>query len=305
MRLEQFTSASSINAHNVQANVSNFKRGGYNGGNQGQHSRGSNNSRGRGNRNGYGRGDGGRNGTRPICQLCGRAGHVALKCYQRFDISFHGNTNGTDTGFQHGQSHTSGQAYLASSNTVADPAWYMDSGATNHVTPDAHNLTTKSDYKGKDKLVVGNGSKLPISHIGSSVISSNHVQRPLYLKNILHVPHITKNLLSISQFTHDNNVIIEFSSNCCFVKDKISKTILLEGMLKDGLYHLDLAKVSSNIKSPSSFQVPCLFFNKTKPQSIDVNVAMINVIQIVCLKSILLSQIKSLYNVKTVLIRGT
>ena len=76
-------------------------------------------------------------------------------------------------------------------------------------------------------------------------------------------------------------------------------------MLKDGLYHLDLAKVSSNIQSPSSFQVPCLFFNKTKPELIDVNVAVINVIQIVCLKSILLSQIKSLYNVKTVLIRGT
>ena len=103
----------------------------------------------------------------------------------------------------------------------------MGSGASNHVTIDAHNLTTKTNYKGKDKFVVGNGSKLLISHIGSSVIASHNLQKPLYLNNILHVPSITKNLLSISQFTHDNNVIIEFYSNCCLVKDKNSKAILI------------------------------------------------------------------------------
>ena len=96
---------------------------------------------------------------------------------------------------------------------MADEAWCMDSGATNHVTADAQNLLTKADYKGKDKLTVGNGSKLTISHIGSSVISHCHTRKPLYLNNILHVPNITKNLLSISQFTHDNNVVIEFHSN--------------------------------------------------------------------------------------------
>ena len=30
-------------------------------------------------------------GNRPVCQLCGRNGHVALKCYHRFDLSFQGN----------------------------------------------------------------------------------------------------------------------------------------------------------------------------------------------------------------------
>ena len=111
---------------------------------------------------------------RPICQLCGRIGHVALKCYHTFDISFHGHVDGGETGSHQGQSGGhSGQAYLASSDTVADQAWYMDSGATNHVTTDAQNLSTKVDYKGKDKLTVGNGYKLPISHIVSSILPSH------------------------------------------------------------------------------------------------------------------------------------
>lgn len=34
------------------------------------------------------------------------------------------------------------------------------------------------------------------------------------------MPRITKNLLRISKFTHDNNVIVEFLSDCRLVKDK-------------------------------------------------------------------------------------
>ena len=99
MRLEQLTSVSAIKAHNAQVNVANFKRIGYNGGNQTHHGRGYNNQRGRG-RTGYGRGNGnGRRVNRPICQLCGRTGHTAPKCYHRFDISFNGNADG-DTGTQ-------------------------------------------------------------------------------------------------------------------------------------------------------------------------------------------------------------
>lgn len=57
---------------------------------------------------------------------------------------------------------------------------------------------------------------------------------------MLHVPKIAKNLLSISKFVDDNQVIFEFLSNICFVKDKKTKAILLEGEVKKGLYDFDL-----------------------------------------------------------------
>ena len=83
----------------------------------------------------------------------------------------------------------------------------MGSGPNNHVTSDLNNLSLKNDYKGKGKLIIVNGQKLSISHIGATIIDSNAQSKPFHLNNILHVPHITKNLLSISQLTKDNNVI--------------------------------------------------------------------------------------------------
>ena len=68
----------------------------------------------------------------------------------------------------------------------------------------------------------------------------------MHLTNVLHVPQITKNLISVAKFTQDNDVILEFDSHCCFVKDKKSREILLQGSLKEGLYQLDISKVSSN-----------------------------------------------------------
>lgn len=111
------------------------------------------------------------------------------------------------------------------------------------------NLSIKADYKGKEKLVVGNGTKLLISHVGSTALLS-YLPSKLQLKNILHVPQITKTLLSISQFTKDNDVLVELYHDCCIIKDKVTKKVLLEAALKYGLYQLDLSKSSS----PSKFQ---------------------------------------------------
>ena len=87
-------------------------------------------------------------------------------------------------------------------------SWFLDSGAMHHIIADSSNLASKNDYNGKKKLVVGNGSKLHISHIGNSKFLSNHSDKSLRLYNILHVHHITKNLVSISKFTTDNSVSI-------------------------------------------------------------------------------------------------
>lgn len=46
--------------------------------------------------------------------------------------------------------------------------------------------------------------------------------------------------------THDNNIIVEFDVDCCFVKDKITGKELLRGRLKDGLYQLSESYNKSN-----------------------------------------------------------
>ena len=66
---------------------------------------------------------------------------------------------------------------------------------------------------------------------------------------------MTKNLISVSQLTNENNVIAEFHSTFCLIKDKEKGQVLFRGVLKDGLYQLAHAQpqdVSSSALSNCS-----------------------------------------------------
>lgn len=73
------------------------------------------------------------------------------------------------------------------------------------------------------------------------------------LKQLLHVLEIIKNLLSVSKFANDDHVFFEFHLNSYFVKDLATKTILLQGQLKGGLYVFDNTQLNiSHQWKPSS-----------------------------------------------------
>ena len=213
---------------------------------------------------GRSQGRGNWNSNKPQCQLCGKFGHVVLQCYHRFDQSFQGpgSQNGSQThNFGHfspggGRGFGRGQmsALMAAQEQAGggDTNWYPDSGATNHVTADQSNLTAKTEFFGPDQVYVGNGKGLEIKHIGHSSFISPYSSKILTLHNLLHVPTITKNLLSVSKFCSDNNVFFEFHSSCCFVKDQVSKTVVLEGKLANGLYMFDKAQVQLQSVSSST-----------------------------------------------------
>ncbi|XP_031250702.1 uncharacterized protein LOC116108600 [Pistacia vera] len=57
-------------------------------------------------------------------------------------------------------SHPVAINYIATPSTVHDAAWYMDSGATDHVTSDFSQLTGSTSYEGSEQLQVGNGQAL-------------------------------------------------------------------------------------------------------------------------------------------------
>lgn len=97
------------------------------------------------------------------------------------------------------------------------------------MTADTNNLLMKSNYQGGSQVQVGNGQAVPITHIGMSFIPSNSSYRVLQLKNMLCVKKIAKNFLSISQITKDNDVIVEFHSDHCLIKDKATRAVLLQG----------------------------------------------------------------------------
>lgn len=86
-----------------------------------------------------------------------------------------------------------------------DPTLYMDTGASAHITNDPGNLTNLVPYAGSDKIMVGDGSCLNISHIGDCVKYRN-----IKLNDVLVVPKMKKNLVSVSQLAKDNACTCEF-----------------------------------------------------------------------------------------------
>lgn len=83
--------------------------------------------------------------------------------------------------------------------------------------------------------MIGNGSSLPITHIGN--VHINTKSGPLVLSNVMHVLAMKKKLLSISQLTKDHDHIFEFTSKG-FVSRPAGRVIAC-GSRQGGLYVLE------------------------------------------------------------------
>lgn len=185
--------------------------------------------RGRGFNRGRGRGRSFNN--RPKCQICGKIGHTAVRCYFRFESNYNSNQQVTpnqgtsrshsynvnltqargDTGNtpNHQVSQGENQIYVAEDGDLLNESWFPDSGATHHVTNNLHNLNLGgAAYRGKNSIHMGNGTPLNISHIGNTHFASAKRNKNMLLRNLLRVPQIKKNLISVSQFASDNHVFL-------------------------------------------------------------------------------------------------
>jgi hypothetical protein len=68
--------------------------------------------------------------------------------------------------------------------------WVMDTGASSHMATHPGILTSFSPPPLHTLIIVGNGALLPVSHFGSSVITTSST--PLHLNNVLISPHLIK-----------------------------------------------------------------------------------------------------------------
>jgi hypothetical protein len=103
-----------------------------------------------------------------------------------------------------------------------------------HHSHDRHALSLSSPLPSHPSLiVVGNGSTLPVTSVGASVLPGS-----FYLNDVLVAPHITHNLLSVRRFTIDNSCSIEFDPSGFSVKDLATRTLLARCDSSGPLYTL-------------------------------------------------------------------
>jgi hypothetical protein len=114
-----------------------------------------------------------------------------------------------------------------------------DSGATHHTTPSVGNITTPRPLNSSNpsSIIVGNGSSLPVTSVGDSVLSG-----PFYLNNILLVPDMVQSLLSVRRFTTDNLCSMDFDPFGLSVKELSTRNVIVRSNSTDPLYKLRLPR---------------------------------------------------------------
>jgi histone deacetylase 1/2 len=75
-----------------------------------------------------------------------------------------------------------------------DTNWYVDSGASDHITSELEKLIVREKYHRQDQVQIVSGPGMKISSIGHTVLHTPH--KDIHLKTILHVPSANKSLLS-------------------------------------------------------------------------------------------------------------
>lgn len=142
------------NSNRGRSNNYSRGRGGYSG-------RGGFSTRGRGFTQQVSNSGGGNNNnnSRPVCQICGRTGHSALRCWNRFDNSY----------------QSDDVPHALSAFPVSDPSgreWIADSGATAHMVPNTSQMQNTTPYNGSEHIMVADGNFLPITHVGSTTLTT-------------------------------------------------------------------------------------------------------------------------------------
>lgn len=123
---------------------------------------------------------------------------------------------------------------MASAQDLPDPSWYLDTGASNHVTSDLSSLTLHSPYRGPSKVSVGNGQTLDIQNIGSSILPTPY--HTFCLKNMLDLPSLSVNNLSVQHFAADNICRLIFYDKNFAIQEKETNHLVFRGFNKNGLY---------------------------------------------------------------------
>jgi hypothetical protein len=101
------------------------------------------------------------------CQICKIHGHSASDCWWR-------NENHSDSDDDDDDVKKNDKEKGALVSYGVDTNWYTDTGATHHLTGELSKLSVAGKYKGRDQVHTANGNGMNISHIGNSILRTQH-----------------------------------------------------------------------------------------------------------------------------------
>ncbi|KAL6327017.1 hypothetical protein AAG906_013184 [Vitis piasezkii] len=122
------------------------------------------------------------------CYNCGKKGHMAKDCWSKKGLV------------------ESNAATSKSEDEWDAQTFFVATGESTFIA------TTKAagfvGVQGRHMVVTTNNSKLPIAHIGNTVVSSQYNTNDVSLQNVYHVLGMKKNLLSVAQLTSSGHFVL-------------------------------------------------------------------------------------------------
>ncbi|KAM2723556.1 hypothetical protein EV1_026500 [Malus domestica] len=181
------------------------------------------------------------------CYNCGKMGHMAKYCWTKKE-PVESNT-ATSSSKENSEDGWDAEALFATEEeelalTVTTPKridynndWIVDSGCSNHMTGDKQKLQNLSEYKGSRVVVTADNSRLPIAHIGKTIVTPRYNSNQVPLQDVYHVPGMKKNLLSVAQLTSSGHYVLFGPRDVKVYRDlKISEKPTMEGRRLESVY---------------------------------------------------------------------
>lgn len=160
------------------------------------------------------------------CYICSSEEHLANVCPQK--SANKGNK-------KEQKSDTVASAFMVAMLGVQckRDEWYVDSGASSHMSPFSDILIEKKDANVGD-ITTANNAKLPVSCIGKSKMKFD--TESVDVNDILHIPKLSANLLSVYRMVCQGNTIV-FDVDGCKIYNR-NKKLLVTIKPENGIYKL-------------------------------------------------------------------
>ena len=152
------------------------------------------------------------------CYFCKKKGHLKKDCWkyknwkeQKEKVNKTEDTNNDDFCFSaHADKSDSG-------------AWFIDSGATSHMTSDKKFFNTLDTNK-KNNVTVADGKVIEVEGTGTGsikCINNLNEERTVTIKDVLYVPDLHGNLLSVKKITDNGFKTVFNETECNITKNNI------------------------------------------------------------------------------------
>src|SRR6266404_1050304 len=206
------------------------------------------------------------------CEYCRKKGHNAERCYNRIADEAAENDTGNASGNvarneKQNISLVCVQSGLVTSSKTVDDDWYLDTGASQHITNNPNKFFKYELFKKPKFVRVGSGKKLQVHGPGDLQVDI-HVNgrwNAAMLSNVWYVKGFSNNLFSV-QSTLQRNSTWDFRANrrsCSLFEGKPNNAKLYGDFVEaSGLYKLRLRvktpKIVANAfytKSPCNLQL--------------------------------------------------